>query len=263
MSRLDDVNAFITQSRACRTADDLRRLMEAITLEMGFEAYAVFQHVHEFSWGDTNLLGISNYPRNWLEYFFQHWPAVDDPVHLASYQTSVGFRFAEIPSLIKVSERHRTILEAARRAGIADGFCVPAHIPGEIDGTCTFTVGTMAALPEANLPMAQLVGSFAYEAARRIQLSGRTAANLGASIPRAEVSSSIVSHAITTRQLECLALVAKGKSDWEISRILGIGQETVKHHIRTARERYDVTTRVQAAIRAIAEGQLSIYDAIR
>jgi LuxR family quorum-sensing system transcriptional regulator CciR len=261
MSRLDDVNAFITQSRGCRTADDLRRLMEGITSEMGFHSYALFQHIQDFSWDDKNLLALSNYPRSWIEHIFEHRLTLDDPVLLASYRTSVGFRFADIPSLIVVTERHRQILEAARREGIADGFCVPAHVPEEIDGSCTFTVRPRCPLPEANFPMAQLVGSFAYEAGRRIQPSGNALVKVNA----APVSEGLTrpSPRITGRQLECLAFVARGKSDWEIAHILGIGQETVKHHIRAARERYDVVTRVQAAIRAIAEGDLNIYDVIR
>ncbi|MBV9929425.1 MAG: LuxR family transcriptional regulator [Alphaproteobacteria bacterium] len=259
MSRLDDVNAFITQSRACRTADDLRRLMEAITREMGFESYALFQHVKNFSWTNNRLLAISNYSRGWLEYFFENDFGKDDPAMVASYRTSVGFRLAEIPSLITMTERHQKILSAARSAGIVDAFCVPAHIPGEINGSCTFTVGSTSTLPEANFPMAQLVGNFAYEAARRIQLAASPPSRVGGN----PTNSAVASPTITTRQLQCLALVAKGKSDWEISRILGIGQETVKHHIRSARERYDVGTRVQAAIHAIADGQLTIYDVIR
>lgn len=255
MSRLSDVNTFILSSRACGTADDLRRLMESITEEMGFDAYALFRHVRHFSWSNRGFLAISNYPRTWLEYFFEHNLISEDPVLLASYRTSVGFRFEDIPALISLSDRHREILELSRREGIADGFCVPAHIPGETNGTCSFIVRGSRPLPEANLPMAQLVGSFAYEAARRIQVANGTGASEGEA--RRHRST------MTTRQLECLVLVAKGKSDWEIGRILGIGQETVKHHIRVARERYEVGTRIQAAIRAIADGEIDIRDIVK
>ena len=256
MSRLGDVNAFIADSRRCRTADDLRRLMESITSEMGFKAYAVFQHVRHFRWGDDTLLGLSNFPRPWLHQFFDNRFHEDDPVHIASYRTSVGFRFSEIDSLIELTPRQRDILQAAQREGIGDGFCVPAHIPGETAGTCTFVVGNGEALPEGNLPMAQLVGSFAYEAARRIQ---RAAA---ASRHACFIAKRKNPPAITSRQLECLVLVAKGKSDWEIAHILGIGPETVKHHIREVRERYEVGTRIQAAMRAISEGHLSLRDIV-
>src|SRR3954463_9132341 len=80
MSRLNDVTLFVDQSRRCRSADDLRGLMEGITSEMGFHVYALYQHVRRFDWGNANLLAISNYPRPWLEYLFEHRLDADDPV---------------------------------------------------------------------------------------------------------------------------------------------------------------------------------------
>jgi LuxR family quorum-sensing system transcriptional regulator CciR len=246
MSRLSDVNSFIEQSRQCRAADDLRRLMEAITCEMGFHSYALFQHVRRFSWNNHKLLAISNYSRAWLEHFFEQKLSRDDPVLLASYRTSVGFRFQDIPNLISLSDRHRAIMEATRREGMTDGFCVPAHIPGETNGTCTFIVRDMAPLPESNLPMAQLVGSFAYEAARQIQLIGSEIVK-----PRRK---------LTTRQLECIVLVARGKTDWEIAHILGLQEQTVTDHIDAARARCGVSRRTELVVHALYNGELTFAD---
>ena len=89
------------------------------------------------------------------------------------------------------------------------------------------------------------VGSFAFEAARKIS---RIHA------PQSECPS------LTERQAECVALVARGKTDWEISQILGIGQETVIQHVKDARDRYGVTKRTLLAIRALFEGQISFAD---
>lgn len=246
MSRLSDVNAFIEQSRQCRTADDLRRIMEAITDEMGFRSYALFQHVRQFSWTNTRLLAISNYSRGWLESFFEQKMTAEDPVLLASYRTSVGFRFDEIPSLINLTDRHRQILDAGRREGIGDGFCVPAHVPGETNGICTFVVPQGAALPEKNLPMAQLVGSFAYESARQIQLSG---AKIVVSRPT-----------LTPRQLECIVLIGRGKTDWEIANILGLHEQTVTDHVNAARARCGVSRRTELVVHALYNGDLSFND---
>ncbi|MFL6861979.1 MAG: LuxR family transcriptional regulator [Allosphingosinicella sp.] len=265
MSRLNDVTLFVDQSRRCRSADDLRGLMEGITAEMGFHVYALYQHVRRFDWGNANLLAISNYPRPWLEYLFEHRLDADDPVHLASCRTALGFRFDEMPSLLAMTARHRDVMEAAaRRGGIADGFCVPCHIPGEAHGTCTFAVRQAAPLPAANLHMAQLVGRFAYEAARALQRSGAeivkpVATRPGRSRPERNPGPP---RRLTQRQLECLVLSSRGKSDWEIARILGIGQETVKHHMRMVREHYDVSTRIQAAVHAVLAEDLSLTDLI-
>jgi LuxR family quorum-sensing system transcriptional regulator CciR len=250
VSRLADVNHFIAASRAARTADDLRGLMEGITAEMGFDCYALFQHVKHFSWTKRRQLAISNFPRGWLEQFIVEGFSSDDPVHLASYRTAVGFPFEQIPKLIPITERQQRIMDASRAAGLTDGFCVPAHVPGESNGSCTFVVRDGAAIPRDNLPMAQLVGSFAYEAARQLLHSGRPI------VRPAEPQS------LTPRQLECVVLVGKGKTDWEIAHCLGIREDTVKEHLNDARRRYGVSRRAELPIHALYAGSISFSDLI-
>lgn len=249
MSRLNDVNAFIEGSRRCRTADDLRRLMESITAEMGFSSYALFQHVRHFSWENKKQLAISNYSRSWLNYFFERKLTTEDPVLMASYRTSVGFRFRDIPSLIALNDRQRSIIEAGRLEGIGDGYCVPAHVPGETNGICTFVVRDESLLPEQNLPMAQLVGSFAYESARQIQLATCKTPNLAR-------------RKLTTRQLECVVLIARGKTDWEIAQILGLHEQTVTDHVNAARAKCGVSRRTELVVHALYNGDLTFNDVL-
>jgi LuxR family transcriptional regulator, quorum-sensing system regulator CciR len=248
VSRLSDVNEFILASRGSRSADDLRALLDPITREMHFHSYALFQHVKHFSWRKKKLLAISNFSRNWIDYFFAHKMTADDPVHLASHRTAVGFRFDEIPGLIHITERQKSVMEAGRKEGITDGFCVPIHIPGETNGTCTFIVREGTPLPVDNLPMAQLVGSFAYEAARQIQLSG------GGILRRPD------GQRLTTRQLECIVLIGRGKTDWEISRILGLHEQTVTQHLNEARNRCGVSRRTELVVHTLYHGDLTFSD---
>jgi LuxR family quorum-sensing system transcriptional regulator CciR len=65
---------------------------------------------------------------------------------------------------------------------------------------------------------------------------------------------------LTHRQLECIVLVARGKSDWEISKILGLSEHTVKDYIKEARERYDVPTRIQVVMRALYDGAIPFSE---
>lgn len=67
---------------------------------------------------------------------------------------------------------------------------------------------------------------------------------------------------LTSRQIECVALAGRGKTDWEIGKILGISEETVKRHITDARNHYDVPKRIQVVLHAIAEGIISLTDLI-
>jgi LuxR family transcriptional regulator, quorum-sensing system regulator CciR len=250
VSRLDDVNTFIRASRGIGIADDLRSLMESVTREMGFQTYSLFQHLKHFSWSEPRTLALSNFSQGWLTYFIDNAFYAHDPAFAASHRTAVGFTFDEIPSLIDLTPRQREILDAGRKGGVAHGFVVPAHIPGEASGTCTFATESNIELPQQNFPMAQLVGSFAYEAGRKLMLGGATIIRRHEREPP------------TTRQLECVVLVARGKTDWEIARILGVSEETVADHVNEARRRYDVSRRAELAIHALYHGDLTFSDII-
>jgi DNA-binding CsgD family transcriptional regulator len=59
-----------------------------------------------------------------------------------------------------------------------------------------------------------------------------------------------------------VVLVAQGKSDWEIGRLLGISESTVHKHIEDAKRRFKVSTRIQLVVRSLADARLSFQDAI-
>jgi len=99
--------------------------------------------------------------------------------------------------------------------------------------------------------MAQLVGSFAYEAARQIQLSGQPIVR---ATPR---------HKLTMRQLECVVLIARGKTDWEIAKILGVQEQTVSDHVDAARTRCGVSRRTELVVHALYNGDITFYDILK
>ena len=257
MTQLRDVEAFIDGSQRVTDPRSLDNLVADVAKEMGFDFYALIHHV-DLSELDASLshmssgqlVALTNYPEAWVETYVKRKIVSDDPILIASQRSAVGFRWSDMPRLIEMTPAHKAITAETRRADLSDGFTVPAHIPGEANGSCNFAVRTGCELPEANLHMAQLIGSFAFQAAR-------------AMVRKAQNVSAYVHAALTPRQLECIALVARGKSDWEIGRILGIGEETAKHHIKMAREHYDVSSRVQAAFRAVFDGQIALSEVVK
>jgi LuxR family quorum-sensing system transcriptional regulator CciR len=82
---------------------------------------------------------------------------------------------------------------------------------------------------------AELVGAHAFRAARRIQKLPRRR-------PRPHLS---------RRELQCLRLIALGKSDFEIALILGIAHETARQYVKRARAAYDVVSRSQLVVNAL------------
>jgi DNA-binding CsgD family transcriptional regulator len=65
---------------------------------------------------------------------------------------------------------------------------------------------------------------------------------------------------LTAREKDCLRWRSQGKTDWEISELIGISQSTVKFHLENARARLHATNTVHAVSKAIIHGLLSIPD---
>ncbi|TYL70087.1 helix-turn-helix domain-containing protein [Bradyrhizobium cytisi] len=55
---------------------------------------------------------------------------------------------------------------------------------------------------------------------------------------------------LSPREKQCLQWVEEGKSSWEIGVILKITENTVNFHLKNAMRKLEVTTRIQAAIKA-------------
>lgn len=257
MNDFSDVQLFVEKANCAADPQDLETLLADVTRDMGFDFYALIHHVDLSAYSadlqhmtDGGLLALTNYPESWVEAYLARNIVANDPVLLASQRTSVGFIWEDMGRLIKVTPVHRAITEDTRRAGLAQGFTVPAHIPGEAYGSCNFAVRTGRSLPVRNLPFAQLIGAFAFEAARKLLL-------------RTQPTRRAPAGQLSDRQLQCLALVARGKTDWEIGKILGISEETVKRHLARSRAHYDVPKRIQVVTRAIFEGQLILSDVLK
>ena len=67
---------------------------------------------------------------------------------------------------------------------------------------------------------------------------------------------------LTPRQIECILWIARGKTDWEISRILAMSEKTVKWHIEEAREQLNVSKRMQLVLQAMHDGYFGVTDVI-
>jgi DNA-binding CsgD family transcriptional regulator len=66
-----------------------------------------------------------------------------------------------------------------------------------------------------------------------------------------EASGATELHSLTLREVEVLTWVARGKSAWEIGRILGITKRTVDEHARSAARKLGATNRTQASVQAL------------
>ena len=248
MSDFSVVQNFIDHVTRVRCEEGLREALGQITSDLGFDYFALVHHVDLRSPRAGRLVALWSYPDAWVSEYIERNLVTDDPVHLASHRTNIGFSWEEVPKLIEVTPRHQRVRQDTQRAGIVAGYTVPANIPGEANGSCSFAIASGGSLPQPSLAAAQLAGSFAFNAARNLAFKD---------LKRFPMIK------LTARQLECLVFVGRGKTDSEIGTILGIAADTVTEHLDEARRRYDVVKRTQLVLRAVFDGQLAISDVLR
>lgn len=244
-----EVQKFVREARLVNDLHALSHLLEDSVRAFGFQYFALGHHVNVVS---GKYIQIGNYPTAWMEVVRSKNQIAEDPVLLACQTSAAGFMWSELPNLIPLSSRQKRILDEAAKAGLGEGFTVPVHIPGECAGSCSFGVNSSVTINEEVLPAAQYIGCFAFEAARRLAKEKETSIS--------QSRNGIHAPALTQRQRDCLVLVAKGKSDWDAGRLLGISDQTVHEHVEIAKRRYGVSTRMQLVIRALFDNQLSFRE---
>jgi LuxR family quorum-sensing system transcriptional regulator CciR len=239
------VDRFVKELCELKSEEALAEALADVSRDLGFRYFALTHHVDVRR--TSAALRIHNYPAGWAEWFDEQSLGAIDPVHRASNLTSVGFAWSSLPKMIALTDSDRRVLDLARKEGIGEGFTVPAHVPGEAHGSCSFACAPGDPFLEQNLSLLQLVGAFAFEAARRMRRDR---------FAREPVR-------LTDRQRECVMLAARGKSDWEIARVLGLSEATVGEHLRHAYERYGVGKRTLVAVHALFDGTIGFLEVLR
>lgn len=243
MPTLDAAQQIAVQLTQVATTADLDDALNEICQVIGSRYFALSHHV-DFLAAPRRGIRIHNYPADWAYWFDEQRLGLTDPVHRASQRRLSGFLWHDKSAFAPERPEDGEILARARAHGIGDGLTVPAHLPGEAHGSVSFAWEPgKAARPDA-LYFAQTIGSHAFEAARLLT-------NPDLKLRGAR---------LTERQRECLIWAARGKSEWTISRILGLSRDTVREHLRNARARYDATDRTTLATRALFGGDISFGD---
>jgi len=248
MPTLAIADAFVDNARAATTEGELFTSLLQCCEQMRIRYFALVQHV-DFDGDSTPAIRLHNYPASWQHWFDENRLGHCDPVHRASQLACAGFPWVDVPRMIRLTANDHSVLAQARIVGIGDGFTVPAHVPGEITGSCSFAMDSGEPFPRQLHSIAQILGGFAFEAARRLS----TGAERWSAPERP----------ITDRQRDCVLWSTRGKTDWETSRILGISKETVIQHLKHARERYGVHNKAMLSVRALYDGAISFSEIMR
>lgn len=229
-----------TCSRA-RTPGEVADAFATETRRLGFAHVALCSHVDPLN-PPPGAVAVIRYPADWIVHFSENRYDRIDPVFAEASRRSDPFAWSDPGFLSRLDDDQMRVLREGAEAGVADGFTFPIKIPGALDASCSLVAGDGGADPD-NLAVANAISVFAHETTRRMTGGGkgRTAR-------------------LSDRERECLAFVARGKSDWVISQFLGVSERAVHHAVERAKKRLGVSTRVQAVVCALLSGQISPSD---
>jgi LuxR family quorum-sensing system transcriptional regulator CciR len=238
------VQQFVDAGRKLATQAELRQLMEDVCAALGYRYFALIWHDDLMTDKQGRIL-LHSYPEVWADYFIRQRLYRHDPVLRGCLAHSAAFLWSDLIHQPWFNARHRDIFEMAARAGVVDGMTIPGGVRGERAGSCSFA-GPRFEMNSDQLIFGQMVGAFAYEAARRVFRSAPVPGR-----PRRH---------LYPRHRDCIVLAGLGKTNSEIADVLGIKIKTVAGYMAETFETYGVFSRAQAVIAAILDGEISLIE---
>jgi DNA-binding CsgD family transcriptional regulator len=182
---------------------------------------------------------ISDFPETW----FAHYQAQDyqdiDPVlqHCANSILPAVWHLLPMPQDAQVAR----FFDEARRHGLASGVTYSILDKNSAYSIFSLTKETDRAADrrhiESQIGAGYLLMTYAHEAMKRLNAAG--------------IANPVQ---LTVRETDCLSWVGRGKTSWEISRILTISERTVIFHVNNAVKKLDTRTRSQAVVKAASLG---------
>ena len=245
--QLESVQAFAEAALAVNSAFELNLLMTETARDFGADYFLMIHHA-DFTAYPRGLVRLGNYPMEFISISRQDGTPLDDPIMEACEKTLAGFFWSDVGSVIALNEKHKRRVEQVQNTGLGDGFVVPTHVPGEHLGSCHFATGKGRRVPRENSAALQLIGTFGFEAARRL-------ANEEKDFLRPTA-------ALSDRHRECIILSARGKSDSVIGQLLGLSPKTVNAYVEEAKRRFGVATRAQLIVRALFASEITFLDVV-
>jgi DNA-binding CsgD family transcriptional regulator len=249
MNQFDVIRGFLELSEIGPPSVDrlAAEFLKAIQ-GLGFRHFACCSHVDPFH-PPAETVMLHNYPRGWVRTYSEAKLYEIDPVLRRAESNPLPFFWDTAFHHASFNKPQKTAMADAAGYGITHGYTIPLHLswlPATVRASCTVIPDCEYIDPQNYLAI-EVLAQYLYVFATRAHAPWLHAARV----------------ALTPRERQCLALVAQGKSDWTIGRVLCLGESTVHYHIERLKRRLRVATRTQAVVQAVMTGQISFGDVFR
>lgn len=191
---------------------------------------------------DTQTGGVilfDTWQPQWRHHYLSRGYSFRDPMVLELCRTVRPFTWEEVCERRRYEPQDWKIVDEASEWNMHHGFVVPLLLTGGRVHTITMA----GAKPRRD-----------FQARAEIHLVSMYAHASALNLRRTQTPPT----PLTKRERQVLQLVADGKSDWEAGCVLGIAASTAHKHIENVKKRMGVSTRMQAVINAIRQGDISV-----
>lgn len=238
----DETLEHISQINRANSAQDVCNRLLAVTGRFGLDRMIIGSQQDPAAEPEirSEHILLGGWSAEWIErYIGCNYVAADPVVHFAKHNMQ-PFTWDDAARRAGGDPAAGRVMAEAAEFGMRHGMSIPLVTT---DGTLALLSlgGEHMDMPPEHFGMVALLSTYAIE--RALNLSR----NLNA----------MHASRLTRREAECIRWAAAGKSEWEISRILGISEHTSEKHLLSAKTKLGAVNRTQAVAEAIRQGYIT------
>jgi DNA-binding CsgD family transcriptional regulator len=229
MAAWEALKGLTAQLSTATTAEDIGAALLAVAKPVGLTNLLILDATKLFSRVGPAIVYASA-DRQEVENFDSIRPFVSGPAFLRAQASERPFLMSDVRRALAAADHKGWWFSLPGSLKHKDGLVVPIHEKGELVWGAGFTG------PDPDLSQA-------------VQSVLGAAVHAGHTRFRELLDSNTRNSPLSPRESECLHWVADGKTDFEVGKILSISPRTVRFHIKNAKEKLGVATRIQAVAR--------------
>jgi LuxR family quorum sensing-dependent transcriptional regulator len=239
----DDTLAYIDTIQKSRTSEDVCRALIDVTGRFGLTALlaGTVPKPGTPQEDQRSHVLLCDWPKDWMERYVAMNYVDRDPLVTFMKRSPSAVYWHDAIEKVGADRDGRRVYGDAGAFKLKDGFAMPlVTLEGEV--VMVSLGGEEVELSDEAVGVISLASTFAI--GRAMQLAS---------------AAPVIEHKpeLTVREKECMRWAALGKSEWEISQILGISEHTSEKHLLNAKAKLGAANRVQAVAEAIRHGYIS------
>ncbi len=237
-----NIQTFVKRARTCRTPQELFGLLTEVGSSTGLHLVAYIALKDHDRYGQPVYpppLIMTNFPPVWVSSYFARRYQTIDPILIHSMDMAVPYLWRWLPRVKDLSREQLDILDETEKAGIHHGMTIPLNGPRETAALVSFAGTSAAATPEPHMGRLGLFAAIFHITFVEM---------VGAARQKMTVQP------LTAREQDCLRWIARGKTSYEISIILGISEHTVRSYTKNIFRKLNMNNRTMAVARAMQLG---------